>query len=126
MKKGGRHIEKLDDPARHQVRKAAKKLRYSAEFFAALFGRKREAARQKHFVAALNELQDQLGALNDLVTAREVLNRLGLKNDPKTAPLLATREKPELLEAAADACDDYARRQAILAVTGPPPSGGGR
>lgn len=105
VKKGGRNIEKLDDPERHQVRKAAKKLRYSAEFFAALFGRKREAARQKHFVAALNELQDQLGALNDLVTAREVLNRLGLENDPMTAPLLATGAKPELLEAAADACD---------------------
>ena len=106
VKKGGRHIEKIDDAERHEVRIAAKKLRYSAEFFAALYGRKRQVARHKRFVAALNDLQDQLGALNDQVTARELLSRLGLKDDPETAALLAIREKPDLLKAAADAYDN--------------------
>ena len=106
VKKGGRHIEELDDAARHEVRKAAKKLRYSAEFFAALYPTKQKVKQHKRFVAALNDLQDQLGALNDLVTARELLDQLGLKNDPETEPLVATCQEPKLLEAAADACDD--------------------
>lgn len=106
VKKGGRHIDTIDDEARHEVRIAAKKLRYSAEFFAALYDRKGQVARHKRFVAALNDLQDQLGALNDLVTAREILNRLGLKNDPASAALLASEDKPDLLKAAADACDN--------------------
>ena len=106
VKKGGRQIEKLNDAARHEVRKAAKKLRYSAEFFAALYGTKRQVKQHKRFVASLNDLQDQLGALNDLVTARGLLDRLGLQNDPDTDALLGTRHKPELLEAAADTCAD--------------------
>ena len=106
VKKGGRHLETIDDDARHEVRIAAKKLRYSAEFFAALYDRKGQPSRQKRFVGALNDLQDQLGALNDLVTARELLSRLGLKNDPESAALLASKDKPDLLKAAAEACED--------------------
>jgi inorganic triphosphatase YgiF len=105
VKKGGRHIETIDDDARHEVRKAAKKLRYSAEFYAGLYDRKRQLSRHKDFVAALTDLQDQLGALNDLVTAREVLDGLGLAKDPQSAKLLGATSKPKLLKAASDACD---------------------
>lgn len=105
VKKGGRDLEDLDDDARHEVRKAAKKLRYAAGFFAALYERKRERRRHKRFVAALEALQDGLGALNDLATAPEVLRRLGLADDPHAASLLGAGDKAGLLEAAAEAHD---------------------
>jgi triphosphatase len=103
VKKGGRCIADVDDEARHEVRKDAKKLRYAAEFFKSMFERKRERRRFKRFVAALEELQDQLGALNDLATAMHVLNRLGVDDDPGAATLLAKGSKEALLDAAADA-----------------------
>ncbi|PKP94682.1 MAG: inorganic triphosphatase [Alphaproteobacteria bacterium HGW-Alphaproteobacteria-16] len=105
VKKGGRELENLDDEARHEVRKAAKKLRYAAEFFAALYERKRERRRHKRFVSSLEALQDQLGALNDLATAPDVLRTLGLADDPKAAALLGANEKADLLETAAEAHD---------------------
>lgn len=105
VKKGGRDLEELDDDARHEVRKAAKKLRYAAEFFAALYERKRERQRHKRFVSALETLQDQLGALNDLATAPEVLGRLGLADDPQATALLGAADKTDLLAAAAEAHD---------------------
>jgi len=85
VKKGGRDLEALDDEARHEVRKSAKKLRYAVEFFAALYTHKREKRRHKAYVSVLEVLQDQLGALNDLATAPEVLRRLGLADDPSNA-----------------------------------------
>ncbi|KMO30507.1 metal-chelation protein CHAD [Methylobacterium variabile] len=69
VKKRGRHLAELDPEARHQVRIAAKKLRYGAEFFAALYDGKKAAKRHKAFAAALADLQDHLGDLNDIATA---------------------------------------------------------
>jgi len=108
VKKGGRDLEDLDDEARHEVRKAAKKLRYASDFYTDLFARKRERRRHKGFIAALQELQDQLGALNDLATAPHVLARLGLADDPQAAALLEVQGKADLLEAAAEAHDALA------------------
>lgn len=105
VKKGGRDLEHLDDQARHEVRKAAKKLRYATDFYADLFGRKRERRRHKRFTAALQALQDQLGELNDLATAPRVLASLGLAEDPEAAVLLGAKDKADLLEAAAEAHD---------------------
>ncbi|WP_244540560.1 CHAD domain-containing protein [Hyphomicrobium sp. CS1BSMeth3] len=105
VKKGGRDLDELDDAARHEVRKAAKKLRYASEFFTALYDRKRERRRHKRFVLALETLQDQLGALNDLATAPEVLRRLGLAEDPSVNDLLGGTKKADLLEDAAEAHD---------------------
>ncbi|AWN47527.1 inorganic triphosphatase [Methylobacterium terrae] len=69
VKKRGRHLAALDPEARHQVRIAAKKLRYGAEFFAALYDGKKATKRHKVFVEALADLQDHLGDLNDIATA---------------------------------------------------------
>ena len=55
------------------MRIAAKKLRYGAEFFAALYPGKKAAKRHKAFVSALSDLQDHLGVLNDLATAHHVM-----------------------------------------------------
>ncbi len=69
VKKRGRHLAALDPEARHRVRIAAKKLRYGAEFFAALYDGKKAAKRHEVFVEALADLQDHLGDLNDIATA---------------------------------------------------------
>ncbi len=106
VKKDGRNLVQVNDEARHEVRKDAKKLRYAAEFFASLFPSKPEKRRLKRFIAALEELQDELGALNDLATARQVLAKLGVADDPRASALLGKDKKKVLLEGAADAYDD--------------------
>ena len=106
VKKKGRHLTDADDEARHEVRKDAKKLRYAAEFFASLFEHKREKRRYKRFVAALEALQDQLGALNDLATAPDVLEKLGVSDNPDAPRVLNKGEKEKLLKDAADAHED--------------------
>lgn len=106
VKKEGRDLADADDEGRHEVRKGAKKLRYAAEFFASLFARKRERRRHKRFVAALEALQDQLGALNDLATAPDVMEKLGVADDPDAPRLLARGGKKRLLETAGDAHED--------------------
>jgi CHAD domain-containing protein len=52
----------------HGLRIAVKKLRYAAEFFRSLYGRKRAAK----FIAALADLQDCLGAINDAVIGQQL------------------------------------------------------
>jgi CHAD domain-containing protein len=53
----GRNLRKLDAEHRHEMRKALKKLRYQAEFFVPLFG-KRDSER---FIERLKTLQDVFG-----------------------------------------------------------------
>lgn len=96
----GDHMEKLSDEARHAVRKDAKKLRYASEFFAGLFDGKKQRRRQRHFVAALEEMQDGLGALNDLVSAPAILARHGLSAQSEPA---RPRKRRKLLAASAGA-----------------------
>jgi inorganic triphosphatase YgiF len=107
VKREGRKLADIDDEARHEVRKSAKKLRYAAEFFAGLFERKSEKRRHKRFVDALEVLQDQLGALNDLAATPDILKRLGVAGDPGAAELMARGKKGKLLDAAADAHADF-------------------
>ena len=106
VRKGARDLADADDRARHEVRKDAKKLRYAAEFFAGLFALKRERRRYKRFIAALEALQDRLGALNDLATAPGVLKGLGVADDPGAARLLARGRKKSLIEKAEKARED--------------------
>lgn len=103
VKENGRSLRGTDDEARHELRKDAKKLRYAADFFALLFNGKREKAQRKNFIIALEAVQDELGALNDLATAPHVLGRLGIANDPEASALLAGGKKEALVAAAADA-----------------------
>lgn len=55
----------LDDAARHRLRKRAKRLRYAVEFSGALFG----AKAVRRYLEPLRELQERLGALNDVNVA---------------------------------------------------------
>jgi inorganic triphosphatase YgiF len=102
IKKRGRHLVKLDDEDRHEVRIEGKKLRYAAEFFGSLYPGKKARRRHKAFLSAIEDLQDALGELNDFVTGPEVLARLGVE---ETLPSLGKREEREMLEGAADSLE---------------------
>jgi inorganic triphosphatase YgiF len=58
--------------ARHKVRIAAKKTRYATEFFQSLY----PAKKVRPFVAALSNLQEALGLLNDAAIADHLLEQL--------------------------------------------------
>ena len=58
--KTGKDIRQMDDEALHRLRIECKKLRYAAEFFTPLYGRKMEP-----FLKQLKQLQDVLGLLHD-------------------------------------------------------------
>ncbi len=105
LRTAGRNLARLDDRARHEVRKTAKKLHYAAGFYASLFDGKRERRRHKRFVAAVQALLDQLGALNDLATVPGLLAALDLVEQPQAAMLLGAEAKPGLLAAAAVASE---------------------
>jgi triphosphatase len=73
LRKAGRHLTELSRKSRHRLRIRAKKLRYLIEFFSDLFPGKKRAKRCRVILSALKDLQDSLGALNDLAR-REVLS----------------------------------------------------
>jgi inorganic triphosphatase YgiF len=103
VKKGGHRLAKAGDEARHDLRKDAKKLRYAAEFFASLFDEKKSRRRYARFIAALEDMQDHLGVLNDLATAPDEIRKLGLEGDPDAQALLGSDAKASLITAAAEA-----------------------
>jgi inorganic triphosphatase YgiF len=67
-KRLGRDLDRLDGEHRHEMRKALKKLRYQAEFFAPLF-EQRESAR---FVKQLKTVQHVFGYINDVRMASKL------------------------------------------------------
>ncbi|KHJ55732.1 hypothetical protein LA66_03580 [Aureimonas altamirensis] len=81
VRKAGRHLAALDDEARHDLRKMAKRLRYATEFYAPLFDDKRSRKRRKRLLDALETLQEALGALNDMAGASQTITRLDLGAD---------------------------------------------
>jgi inorganic triphosphatase YgiF len=69
LRKRGKRVPDAPPAVRHEARIAAKKLRYAAEFFASLH----PARRVGRYVAALEDLQDILGALNDAAVVDRLL-----------------------------------------------------
>ncbi len=67
---GRNAFAKGDPESLHQFRIAAKKFRYALELFRPLYGPEMEER-----LASLKRLQDFLGSLNDLVTARSLIPR---------------------------------------------------
>lgn len=106
LKKHGSALAETDDEHRHQVRKDAKKLRYAAEFFGSLFNDKRGTRRHRKFVAAMEELQDHLGALNDLATGPNVLEQHGLAGHPSRESVVSHEDKSALIDMAQSAVDE--------------------
>jgi CHAD domain-containing protein len=66
--KAGRGLRERTAEERHALRIRGKKLRYAVEFFADVFPGKRSARRRDALLAALKDLQDALGGLNDIAT----------------------------------------------------------
>jgi len=81
VRKRGKHIISLNAHDRHLVRIELKKLRYAADLFGGLFTAK---GKVKQYTTAAAGLQEELGHLNDLATARELLDRLD-GSKPETA-----------------------------------------
>lgn len=64
-------IADMDEDVRHALRIQVKKLRYAVEFLRGVYPD--EAGQQKKVAAAVEELQEELGKLNDLATARTLV-----------------------------------------------------
>lgn len=71
-RKEAKRLKSASDEQIHHLRIALKKLRYTGEFFAPLF----EKDDVEEFSARLSKMQDSLGAVHDVVVARETLARL--------------------------------------------------
>lgn len=70
--KRGKGLADQSDEKRHELRIALKNLRYGAEFFGGLFGRRRIAS----YVRRISVLQDLLGAHNDGASAKHFLRKV--------------------------------------------------
>lgn len=81
---GGKRAD-LPEEDLHRLRIAGKKVRYVADFFRGLYPKKPTSK----FVAALAEVQDQLGSLNDAIVSRQLLlaleGRIANTNDIEAA-----------------------------------------
>lgn len=85
--RAGEHLNTLDAEKLHVMRIQAKKLRYSAEFFATLYGKHKH----KSYLSALGEVQEVLGLINDVAVAHRLLDILAktpaLSNDQEAVML---------------------------------------
>jgi len=72
LRKRAKHLARLSGPERHRLRIAAKKLRYTAEFFGSLYA----GGKLDRFLRRFSQLQKALGTLNDLATTRALMSTL--------------------------------------------------
>ncbi len=72
VKRGARHFGDLDEEARHRVRIDVKRLRYAVDAVGSLY----EPLAVGRYTEALGDLQDLLGDLTDINTARLLLGKL--------------------------------------------------
>lgn len=73
LRKRGKNLIDLPVVERHLVRIELKKLRYAADFFGGLF---KPEGRVQQFSKAASHLQEELGKLNDLATAEDLIPHL--------------------------------------------------
>jgi len=77
--KRGRKARDGDEANLHGLRIALKKLRYTAEFLAPLYPRRKV----KHYVRELRALQEHLGAINDIAHVRATIAKLLRETEAK-------------------------------------------
>jgi CHAD domain-containing protein len=77
LREAGRHLRRMDAPARHRLRIEAKKQRYAAELLGPLFRDRKSAAT---YAKALSRVQSALGAINDASAAARFLEGLRAKD----------------------------------------------
>lgn len=110
----GRDLAGADDAARHQLRIEGKKLRYAAEGLRSLL----PARRAERFLARLKDLQEELGALNDMATAADLVASLTLSQPAAFAAGelagLRAAGRPRRIDRAARAYDRLLKAPAPL------------
>jgi triphosphatase len=74
--KKAKRIRQLDSRQRHKLRIAVKKLRYATDFFGPVFAGRTAKKRLPDFKARLTDLQDRLGALNDIKVHQKLAPKL--------------------------------------------------
>jgi triphosphatase len=79
-RKRSRKFDELSNEQRHRLRIALKKLRYTIEFLGSLY----EHRHVKKLEKKLKRLQDDLGAINDIRTARGLIAQLPELDGPET------------------------------------------
>lgn len=84
LTKKSKSPKRLGIAERHKLRIRAKKLRYAVEFFADVFPGKKRAKRCGAALSSLKDLQDALGALNDVATREELMSRAALAKRRKS------------------------------------------
>lgn len=98
----GRDVAHMDEHTRHLLRIQVKKMRYAIEFLRGLYPKARES--EKAFAISVEELQESLGKLNDMVTAR------GIARAPSDDGwLIGSYEERRHLRAAEDAYRELLR-----------------
>ena len=102
VRKHSKHLASLSPELRHELRKDAKKLRYTIEFLSSLYPSREQTRQRKKFVKAFAALQDDLGALNDRGVAESYLGRLGLTDFAGAETFLARWDQSGLLKDASD------------------------
>jgi CHAD domain-containing protein len=102
VKRKGRHFRKMTEQDRHRLRIAGKKLRYASEFFTALFPGRKAGRRREDLLSALEDLQTELGELNDMVVGRALLAELGVTDAGTLLPSASSRHVRKLLDRAGD------------------------
>ncbi len=117
VKQGGKALAGLDAEQRHRLRIDVKKLRYAVEFLSTLQRGESRASAEQDFLAALEEMQEQLGELNDAETARGLLERL--LGDERNAVAMIGKAERRLAKAGSErdrvsAADEaYGRLKAV-------------
>jgi triphosphatase len=113
VRKKGKVLAELDVQSRHKLRIQVKKLRYATEFFGNLFTGKRVSKRRRKFAAALEDLQDGLGDLNDIMVDEELIATAGVRHRRSSrkrafaAGLLTGHEEARIDAAMAAAVNGY-------------------
>jgi inorganic triphosphatase YgiF len=98
----GRDLGNMDEHTRHELRIQVKKLRYAIEFLRGVYGH--ADGTDKRFASAVEELQESLGKLNDMTTAKS------LGSSPADGNwLIGSLDERRQLIAAEDALDDLLR-----------------
>jgi triphosphatase len=106
--KAGRKLRRLNAAGRHELRKRAKKLRYSVEFVATLYPEKE----MSDYMKTLKKLQRVLGDINDDVVARALYVRVGAGPDVQDSLL---RDYVHLLAALPNAWKRFSRVESFWA-----------
>lgn len=102
VRRRGRHFAEQSVGDRHRLRIAGKNLRYNVELYAALYPKRKV----EKFLDLLKPVQDDLGHLNDVSRARDLLGELA-KRSPQKAAADAVVAR---LEARVTAADKRARK----------------